>query len=151
MAGKKSAPRLTPRKARNAIGVAKVIAPAVLPVLAPYALKAVAVLREGLDRIRARRLGVAPHELARFSGKGAALHARLDGAAKAIAELRKQSGNTPADKAFADQIDKTVYQLTAAVQAAERMPTARRRAAHRAVLAELDRLEQGLLRELGVG
>ena len=41
-------------------------------------------------------------------------------------------------------------QLAAAVRAAERMPSARRKAAHKAVAAELDRIERELLRRLGV-
>jgi hypothetical protein len=40
--------------------------------------------------------------------------------------------------------------LATAVRAAERMPSARRRPAHRAVAADLDQLEADLLRHLGV-
>ena len=40
------------------IGLAKVVAPAVVPVVAPYALRAASMARDAVDRMRARRLGV---------------------------------------------------------------------------------------------
>lgn len=141
-------PRLTPGKARNYVGVAKIVLPAVVPVLSPYLLKAAGTAREQLDRMRARRLGVDVGELARFSGKGGALHARIIGAGDAVAELAQK--DDPATREFTARGRETLSTLAAAVRAAERMPTARRRAAHQAVAAELDRIESELLRRLGV-
>jgi hypothetical protein len=89
-------------------------------------------------------------ELAKFSGRGGALHARISGAAAAITELRERTEVTADDKAFADRSETTLRQLAAAVRAAERMPTARRKAAHKAASAELDQLEERLLHRLGV-
>jgi hypothetical protein len=145
-----AAPRITPKKAKNALAVAKIVGPAVIPVVAPIALRAAAEVRDRIDRRKARRLGVAVDELARYSGRGGALHARITGAAAAIEELRGRSDSTTEDRKFADTAETTLRQLAAAVRAAERMPTARRRAAHKAVATELDELEQRLLARLGV-
>ena len=143
-------PRITPKKAKNALAVAKIIGPAVIPLVAPYVVRALGEARDRFDRIRANRLGVPVEDLPRFSGRGGALHARITGAAAAIAELRERTEVTADDRAFADRSETTLRQLAAAVRAAERMPTARRKAAHRAAALELDQLEERLLQRLGV-
>lgn len=142
--------RFTPKRAKNALGVAKVIGPAVIPVIAPYVLKAVGQVRDRIDRAKARKLGVPVDDLAKYTGKGGALQARISGLADAVTELRSRRNLTKDDTAFADRTDTTLRQLAAAVRAAERMPSARRRAAHHAVAAELDQLEESLLARLGV-
>jgi hypothetical protein len=144
VARNRSKPRLTPARAKNLISLAKVIGPAVVPVIAPYALRAASMARDAVDKRRARRLGIAVEDLANYSGPGGALHARIAGAAQAAADLRAT------DAAFADTSEARLTQLAAAVRAAERMPSARRKAAHKAVSQELDRLEEDLLRRLGV-
>ena len=138
-------PRLTPSSAKNLVGVAKVLGPAVLPVVTPYLLKAASAARAGVDRVRARRLGVDVARLAEFSGRGGALHARIAGADESLAEL----GATDADD-FVTRSRDTLAKLALAVRAAERMPTSRRKAVYRAVWAELDPIERGLLSRLGV-
>jgi len=142
--------RFTPKRAKNALAVVKIIGPALIPVVAPHVLRGLGEMRERFDRGRARRLGVPVEELARFSGRGGALHARISGVADAIAELRERPDATADDKAFADRSETTLRQLTAAVRAAERMPTPRRKAAHKAAATELDQLEERLLHRLGV-
>lgn len=143
-------PRFTPKRAKNALAVVKIIGPAVIPVVAPYVVRALGEARDRYDRLRAHRLGVPVEDLPRFSGRGGALHARISGAADAIAELRERDGVTAEDRTFADRSETTLRQLTAAVRAAERMPTARRKSAHRAAAVELDQLEERLLHRLGV-
>ena len=140
--------RLTPSKAKNLIGVAKIVLPAVVPVVSPYLLRAAGTAREQLDRMRARRMGIDVGDLAKFSGKGGALHARIIGAADSVAELAEK--DDPATREFTTRSRDTLTTLATAVRAAERMPTARRRAAHQAVGTELDRIESELLRRLGV-
>jgi hypothetical protein len=144
VARNRSKPRFTPAHAKNLIGLAKVVGPAVVPVVAPYALRAASMARDAVDRMRARRLGVEVKDLATYSGRGGALHARIAGAAAAAAELRNS------DAAFADASEARLTKLAAAVRAAERMPNARRKAAYKAVSQELDRLEEDLLHRLGV-
>ncbi|MGH3756576.1 DUF6474 family protein [Actinophytocola sp.] len=143
-------PRITPKKAKNALAVAKVVGPAVIPVVVPVVLRAFGEARDRIDRMKARRLGVAVGDLARYSGKGGALQARISGAAEAVTELRERKDASAEDRTFADRSETTLRQLAAAVRAAERMPSARRRAAHRAAATELDELEQRLLTRLGL-
>ena len=145
--GSSSSPRITPGKAKNAIAVAKIVGPAVLPVIAPYMTKTAGTVRDRWDRLRARRLGVGVDELATFSGRGGALHARLAGCGTTLTDLRDKPG---VDAAFVDATETRLRQLTAAVRAVERMPGARRKAAHKVVGAQLDRIEQDLLHHLGV-
>ncbi len=140
--------RITPSRAKNLVGVARIVLPAVVPVISPYLLKAAGTAREQLDRMRARRIGVDVGDLAKFSGRGGALHARIAGAADALAELAAK--DDPVTREFTTRGRDTLTTLAAAVRAAERMPTTRRRAAHQAVAAELDRIESELLRRLGV-
>jgi hypothetical protein len=142
--------KFTPKNARNALAVAKVIAPTVIPVVAPFAVQAAGAIRDAYDRFQARRLGVDVAQLGEFTGRGAGLHARIAGMSRGLADLRKSAKCTEADAKFAEESDRTLEQLAASVRAAERMPAARRKAAHRAVSGELDRLEGDLLRRLGV-
>src|SRR5882762_6114163 len=122
-------PRINPRNAKNAVAVAKVIGPAIAPVLLPFAAKAAATLRSMKDNRRAHRLGVPVDDLAKFTGKGGALHARIAGLSDVVAEVRSRGHDT----GFADETQATLAQLTSAVRAAERMPAPRRKAAHKAV------------------
>ncbi|GAA1967189.1 DUF6474 family protein [Amycolatopsis minnesotensis] len=142
--------RFTPKKARNAIAVAKVVGPAVIPVLAPFAVRAAGAAREAYDRYQARKLGISVDELGEYSGRGAGLHARIAGLAEGFVDLHKSEKAGDEDKKFAARGRGTLEQLTATVRAAERMPGTRRKAAHRAVSAELDQLETQLLHRLGV-
>ncbi|MFE0026914.1 DUF6474 family protein [Amycolatopsis sp. NPDC059021] len=142
--------RITPKKAKNAIAVAKVIGPAVIPVVAPYAVRAAGAARELYDRYQARKLGVSVDQLGEYTGRGAALHARIAGLAQGLGELRKSSKASEADVSFATDAQGTLEQLSATVRAAERMPASRRKPAHRAVAGELDRLEGQLLHRLGL-
>lgn len=139
---------LTVKKARNALTVTKTILPAVLPVVAPIAVRAAGACRHAYDRYQAHRLGVAVDSLGEYSGHGAALHARIAGLSDGLSELR--AGGTAEGAAFAAEAVVTVRQLSSAVRAAERMPSSRRREAHRAISAELGEIEANLLRHLGV-
>ncbi|MFC7342488.1 DUF6474 family protein [Saccharopolyspora griseoalba] len=141
--------RITPSNAKKVIGIAKVAG----PVLAPFALKAARSARERLDRSRARKLGVPVEELGRYTGRGAALHARIAGDTNALRELREQAPDTEAEvvaERYAEQTAQRLDQLTSAVRAAERMPAQRRRSTHRAVDQELGRIETELLDRFGV-
>lgn len=143
-------PRFTPSKAKNAVAVSKIVAAAVVPVVTPYLAKTAGTVRDRWDRAKARRLGVGVDELATYTGRGGGLHARLAGAATALADLRAKPGASNGDLTWVDATETKIRQLTAAVRAAERMPGARRRAAHKAVGAELDHIEENVLHRLGV-
>lgn len=136
-------PRLTPANARRAIAVAKVV----IPVVAPFVIKAAGYARHRWDTARARRLGVGVDQLPALTGRGTALHARLARLAESLHELAKRR---PQDAAFVTETDGRLADLATALRAAEAMPAERRRAAHRAVATELDRLEAELLHRLGL-
>lgn len=139
-------PVITPSNAKRALAVGKILAPALLPV----AVRAAGVARGAWDEHKARRLGVAPGELAKYSGRGGALHARVSRVAQALAELQASGEHTEQVTAFVTEVEPRLVDLTAAIRAAELMPTERRRAAYRAVGTELDRIEPRLLDLLGV-
>ncbi|GAB2762621.1 DUF6474 family protein [Amycolatopsis magusensis] len=140
----------TPKKARNALAVAKVVGPAVIPVVAPFAVRAAGAARDAYDRHQARKLGIDVDRLGEFTGRGARLHARIAGVGEGLDDLRTSPHASAEDTKFADRAAGTLHQLAASVRAAERMPTSRRKAAHRAVGSELDHLEGQLLHRLGI-
>lgn len=141
---------ITPGNAKRVIGIAKIAGPVLLPVVA----QAAAATRDGYDRYRARRLGVAVDQISSFTGHGAALHARIAGDADALRELRglraDENQPQPEVEQYADRSTGRLAQLSTAVRAAERMPAARRRATHRGVRRELATLEHELLERFGV-
>lgn len=141
--------RITPGNAKKVVGIAKIAGPA----LAPFALKAARGARERLDRSRARKLGVPVEELGRFTGRGAALHARIAGDTNALQDLRDQAPDNEAQliaERYAKKTEQRLTQLTSAVRAAERMPAQRRKSTHRSVDNELDHIESELLDKFGV-
>ncbi|OQO90758.1 DUF6474 family protein [Saccharomonospora piscinae] len=141
---------ITPKRAKNAVKVAKVVVPAAVPALAPLLVRAAGALREAYDRQHARRLGIDVAQLPEYSGRGGMLLARIAGAADGLTQLANASRATADDREFVTRSRGTLEQLTASVRAAERMPAARRKAAHRAVGAELDTVETEVLRRLGI-
>ena len=147
--------QLTPAKARRYIGVARVV----VPVVSPLLYRGATQLRGLIDERRARSIGVDVGTLAEFSGHGAKLSARIAGIESTLEELHHRdvgaAGTAAAaeasrDKDFEQATTARLTELSTAVHAAERMPTARRRAAHNAVATELDRIDAELLRRLGV-
>jgi hypothetical protein len=139
---------VTPGNAKKAISIGKIL----VPVLAPVAMQLAGVARGAWDERRARRLGVPASELGSYSGKGGALHARIARISMSIGELSADPAPGRADEVarFAAENGTRLADLSAAVRAAEMMPTERRRAAHKAVSAELDQIEPKLLALLGV-
>lgn len=152
-ASKDDEPRVTPKSVAGvvkAVGVAKVMVPVILPMVAPYAVHAASAARERYEKFRAKRLGVGVDDLAEFSGKGAALHARIAGDQRVCTDLLARDGASEADPRFVAEAATRLDDLTAAVRAAEAMPAPRRKAAHTSVASELDTLERELMNRLGV-
>ncbi len=133
----------TPKKVRNVLAIARVLS----PVLAPLAYKGATAARTQLDAARARKIGVDVHRLGDFTGHGAALNARISGLETSLDELADRNSDTAA---FRESTRARLAELATAVHAAERMPAARRKAAHRAVATELDDIDGQLLTRLGV-
>jgi len=137
---------ITPSNAKRAIAVGKVLA----PVLLPFAMRAAGAARGAWDDRRARRLGVAPGKLTSYSARAARC---TPGSTASPARWRNSRRPRPRRRAaavnrFVGDAEPRLIDLAAAVRAAELMPTERRKAAHRAVGAELDRLEPELLKLL---
>jgi Family of unknown function (DUF6474) len=139
---------MTPARAKRMIGVGR----AVLPLLAPYALAAAGIARARWDAYQAARLGVTPDRLNAYTGRGGALHARIDRLAESLNALDDdtEAYATTAARRFAVETRPRLADLAVAVRAAEQMPAQRRRTAQKAVGNELDRIELALLRHLGV-
>ncbi|WP_298181335.1 DUF6474 family protein [Saccharomonospora sp.] len=140
----------TPKRAKNAVRMAKVIVPAAAGVLAPLVVRAAGAIREAYDHQQARRMGIDIAQLPEYQGRGGALLARIAGAAEGLSQLAGSDRATEDDHGFVTRSRSTLEQLSASVRASERMPAPRRKAAHRAVSAELDIIEAELLRRLGV-
>ena len=134
---------MTKARAKRLIGVGAAVA----PMLAPYALAAAGAVRGRWDDYRAGRLGITTDKLAEFTGPGGGLHARCSHLAERLTELER---GTPAARTFAEQARPRLVELATAVRAAEQMPSTRRRTAFKAISAELDGIEQGVLMHLGI-
>lgn len=130
---------------RKYIGIGRVL----VPVLTPIVYRGATVLRGHLDQRKAAQLGVSPAQLGEFTGYGARLSARIASAEKSLARVSEtNSGSETRD--FVDAISQRLVDLSTAVRTAEQMPSARRKAAHQAISAELDGIEADLLARLGV-
>ncbi|WP_407443089.1 DUF6474 family protein [Rhodococcus sp. (in: high G+C Gram-positive bacteria)] len=137
---------LTAAKVRRYLGVARLLA----PVLVPIVYQAVTALRGQLDARRAQQLGVPIDELGSYTGRGARLSARIAGAEQSLTKIESLHPKDAETQKFATAIRGRLTDLTAAVQAAEQMPGARRKSAHAAISSELDGIEADLLARLGV-
>lgn len=144
---KNAAPEpVTGATVKRYIGIAKIV----VPVVAPLVYQAVGTARSYWDTRRARELGVPPEQLADFTGRGAALYARIHNLALSVRDLRTRRGEDHDARTFADDADNRLADLEAAVRSAEQMPGSRRRSAHLAIAGELDRIETRLLAYWGV-
>ncbi len=139
--------RLTdPKTAKRAVSVGKIVAPA----LAPFAIKAAVGGRSFLDERRARRLGVAVADVARFRGPTGAVGARISTITRSIEELARRKDNEPPVHRFVETSRKRLADLTAAVQASASMRRLRRIGVLRAIDGELNEINSELLTYLTV-
>jgi hypothetical protein len=137
---------LSASRIRRVLTVSRLLAPVVVPVVYRAAIAA----RGIIDQRKADRLGVPLSQLGQFSGAGGGLSARIAGAEQS---LRQVAGSKPKDaetKQFVTAINDRLKDLSAAVTAAENMPTARRKAAHAAITEQLDGIDADLMARLGV-
>jgi hypothetical protein len=136
---------ITASQVKRYLGIARVVAPALLPLV----YRGTVLARTQLDAQRAHRLGVAPEELGAYTGHGARLSARIAGAERTADEITKRQPDADTAK-FTTAVRSRLAELETAVQAAELMPTQRRKSAHLAIATELDGVEADLLAKLGV-
>ncbi|MGA5465941.1 DUF6474 family protein [Mycobacterium sp. NPDC050041] len=131
---------------RRVLTVARLLAPIVVPVVYRASISA----RGLVDERRADRLGVPLSQLGQFSGHGAELSARITGAEQSLRLVAQKKPKDAETKQFVAAITERLSDLSAAVTAAENMPTTRRRAAHSAIATQLDGIDADLMARLGV-
>jgi hypothetical protein len=136
----------SPTRIRRALTVSRLLAPVVVPLFYRAAISA----RGFLDQRRADRLGVPLAQLGQFSGHGAALSARIAGAEQSLRLVADKKPKDAETKQFVAAITDRLRDLSAAVTAAENMPTSRRRAAHAAIAEQLDGIDADLMARLGL-
>ncbi|WP_024795986.1 DUF6474 family protein [Tomitella biformata] len=134
------------KKVGRYLGVARVVAPVVLPL----AYRGATLLRAQLDQRRAQKLGVPVDQLGQFSGSGAKLSARIAGAERTLTKLSLEKPRDAEVAKFVSTMKQRLAELAAATDAAESMSAERRRRAHSAIARELDGIEADVLAYLGV-
>lgn len=136
----------SPTRIRRMLTVTRLLAPIVVPLFYRAAIAA----RGYLDERRADRLGVPLSQIGQFSGHGAALSARIAGAEHSLHLVAEKKPKDAETKQFVAAITERLRDLSAAVTAAENMPTTRRRAAHAAIAGQLDGIDADLMARLGL-
>jgi hypothetical protein len=137
---------LSPARIRRVLTVFRLLAPIVVPLVYRLAMAA----RGLIDERRADRLGVPLAQVGQFAGHGGELSARIAGAEKTLRTVQDKHPKDAETKRFAAAITERLTDLSAAVTAAETMPTARRRAAHATIGEQLDGIDADLMARLGL-
>jgi hypothetical protein len=137
---------LSPTRIRRALTVSRLLA----PIAVPLAYRGAMAARGFLDERRADRLGVPLTQLGQFSGHGAELSARIAGAEQTLRLVADKKPKDAETKQFVSAMTDRLTDLSAAVTAAENMPTSNRRAAHTAISDQLDAIDADLMARLGV-
>ena len=136
----------SPTRIRRMLTVTRLLAPIVVPLF----YRAAVAARGYLDERRADRLGVPLSQIGQFSGHGAALSARIAGAEHSLHLVAEKKPKDAETQQFVAAITERLRDLSAAVAAAENMPTTRRRAAHAAIAGQLDGIDADLMARLGL-
>jgi Family of unknown function (DUF6474) len=136
----------SPSRIRRLLMVTRLLAPVVVPLVYRASISA----RGVIDQRRADRLGVPLSQIGQFSGHGAELSARIAGAEQSLRAVREKKPKDSETKQFVSALTERLSDLSAAVTAAENMPTAQRRPAHAAIARQLDGIEADLLARLGL-
>jgi hypothetical protein len=137
---------LSPSRIRRTLTISRMLAPVVVPI----AYRAAIAARGYVDERRADRLGVPLSQIGQFSGVGGALSARIVGAEQTLAQVAAKKPKDAETKQFVAAVTDRLRDLSAAITAAENMPTPRRRAAHAAITEQLDGVDADLMARLGV-
>ncbi|GFG53749.1 hypothetical protein CQY20_23110 [Mycolicibacterium agri] len=136
----------SPTRIRRALTVTRLLA----PIAVPLAYRGAMAARGFLDERRADRLGVPLSQLGQFSGHGAQLSARIAGAEQTLRLVAEKKPKDAETKEFVAAITERLSELSAAVTAAENMPSGKRKAAHDSISRQLDGIDADLMARLGV-
>ena len=137
---------VSPARIRRTLTVSRLLA----PIVVPLAYRAAMAARGFLDQRRADRLGVPLSQLGQFSGHGAQLSARIAGVEQTLRQVADKKPKDAETKQFVAAMTDRLTDLSAAVTAAENMPTANRRSAHSSITQQLDAIDADLIARLGV-
>ena len=137
---------LSPTRIRRVLTVSRLLA----PILTPVIYRAAMAARALIDQRRADQLGIPLAQIGQFSGHGARLSARIAGSEQSLRMVHEKKPKDPETKQFVAAITERLTDLSAAVTAAENMPSARRRSAHAAISSQLDGIEADLMARLGL-
>jgi hypothetical protein len=136
----------SPPRIRRVLTVTRLLAPIVVPLVYRAATSA----RGFLDQRKADQLGIPLSQLGQFSGYGAQLSARITGAEQTLRLVAEKKPKDSETKQFVNAMTERLVDLSAAVTAAEKMPTASRRTAHSSISEQLDGIDADLMARLGV-
>jgi hypothetical protein len=137
---------LSPTRIRRMLTVSRLLAPIAVPVL----YRAAVAARGLIDQRRADQLGVPLAQIGQYSGHGARLSARIAGAEQSLRAVQEKKPKDVETKQFVAAISERLTDLSAAITAAENMPSARRRAAHAAIAKQLNEIDADLMARLGL-
>jgi hypothetical protein len=137
---------LSPTRIRRVLTVSRLLA----PILTPLIYRAAMAARGLLDQRRADQLGIPLAQIGQFSGHGARLSARIASSEHSLRMVQEKKPKDAETKQFVAAVAERLSDLSAAVTAAENMPTPRRRAAHAAISSQLDGIEADLMARLGL-
>lgn len=137
---------LSPTRIRRALTVSRLLAPILMPVI----YRAAIAVRGLLDQRRADQLGIPLAQVGQFSGHGARLSARIAGCEQSLRMVQEHKPKDAETKQFVSAVGDRLSELSAAITAAEHMPSARRRTAHSAISTQLDGIEADLMARLGL-
>lgn len=121
---------LTRKKAKNWVGAARIL----IPILAPLAYRALTSFQQQRIQNRASSLGLTTQDVARHSGRGAELKARVEALRGSAAD------NEGLSAAYRKDLDVRLDEIALAVRNAEYMNPEQQRLAHNSIGAELDEL-----------
>ena len=121
---------VTQKKAKQWVYAARIL----VPVLLPLAYKALTSLQQGQVNNRAAGLGLTPQDLARHSGRGAELKARID----AVRQNVEHTDNL--GEGFKGDARVRLDELEQAVRNAEHANPEQRRLAHNSIDEDLNKL-----------
>lgn len=112
-----------------------------LPVMLPLIYQAITAGREQIVDAKARKIGVSADELARFSGHGADLKARIDGINRTLNKDHLPTG-------FVQDVQDRLSELHTATDNAEFMTAEQRRRAHATIARDIDGVTQEIQERL---
>jgi hypothetical protein len=137
---------LSVSRIRRTLTVSRLLAPVVVPIVYRAAIGA----RGIIDQRKADRLGVPLSQLGQFSGVGGGLSARISRAEQSLRQVAEAKPKDAETKQFVAAINDRLKDLAAAVNTAEGMAPAPRKAAHARISEQLDGVDADLMARLGV-